>query len=640
MLKESAMLAPIRAAAVLFLLLAFPHAAFSQTASQPASQPSGTGIISGTVKLGEAPAPGITLVLMQDQGGRPAGRGPAQQQPNATQANPAQTNAAQLGTVQATTDDKGTYTFANVAAGKYRVAPLTETLVVGGGDPRASGIAVTVSDGQAVSQVDFRLAPGGVITGRVTEHNGRPVIAQRINLLLVGDNGQPQPFNGGNRFGYETDDRGVYRVYGLPAGRYLVSAGTDINAGNRPGPAVNRRSRYPLTYHPNATDQAQAQVVELTAGNVAENIDIALGEPMKTYAVTGRAVDAETGEPVTIIPINVGRAIGGGRGGAPTMAPGASTSSGVTNTKGEFRVTGLLPGHYAISVNAPGSDDTASDFYNDPVSFDINGDDAGGVEVKVHRGASVAGYVIIDGSNDPAVIAQLSQLIVSAVSRAGQGQGGRGGGGGGASSGSGRQGLSQVNPDGSFRISGLAPGTVRLNLNGFGGPGGAGGFTLMRIERNGAAITGDMPLASGEVVTGVRIIVGYGTGVIQGNVTVAGTLPAGTRMMLTARRTDSATPSNQNRPAQVDGNGNFRIEGLVSGTYELRLTAITGGFGGPGGGRGFAGGRGGRGGQQPTGGQQGGGVAMPPVQIPEVRQTVAVVNGQVAQARLTLTVPQ
>jgi hypothetical protein len=351
-------------------------------------------------------------------------------------------------------------------------------------------------------------------------------------------------------------------------------------------------------------------------------------------------VDAEPGVPVTFSPINVGWAMGGGRGGAPTMAPGASTSSGVTNTKGEFRVTGLLPGHYAISVNAPGSDDTASDFYNDPVSFDINGDDAGGVEVKVHRGASVAGYVIIDGANDPAVIAQLSQLIVSAVSRAGQGQGGRGGGGGGASSGSGRQGLSQVNPDGSFRISGLAPGTVRLNLNGFGGPGGAGGFTLMRIERNGAAITGDMPLASGEVVTGVRIIVGYGTGVIQGNVTVAGTLPAGTRMMLTARRTDSATPSNQNRPAQVDGNGNFRIEGLVSGTYELRLTAITGGFGGPGGGRGFAGGRGGRGGQQPTGGQQGGGVAMPPVQIPEVRQTVAVVNGQVAQARLTLTVPQ
>lgn len=642
------MLAPIRTAACLLLLLTFCYATFSQTASQPASQQTGTGTISGTVKMGEAPAAGITLALMPDQGGRQAGRGP--QQPAA-----AATDTTQAKTAQTTTDDKGFYTFSGVAAGKYRVALLTDTLVVGNGDPRAAGTAVTVSDGQAVGQIDFKVAPGGVITGRVSEHNGRPVIAQRVSLMMVGENGQPQPFNGGNRMGYETDDRGVYRVYGLPAGRYLVSAGTDANAGNRPGPGGNRRNRYPLTYYPNATDLAQAQVVELTAGSTSESIDIALGEPLKTYAVSGRAVDAETGEPVTVIPINVGRPPGnqaGGQRGGPQQAgqqqaaaqapPGGSTGSGATNLKGEFRVTGLMPGRYSISVNAPGSEDTSSDFYNDPVTFEISGDDASGVVVKVHRGASINGIVIIDGSKDPAVIAQLAQLSVSAISRGGQGgQGGRGGGG---NSGSGRQGFAQVNADGTFRVSGLAPGTVRLNLNGFGGPGGPGGgssgFSVMRIERNGAAMTGDMTVASGEVVSGVRIIVGYGTGVIQGNVVVAGTLPAGTRMNVSARQTNSASTSNQNRPAQIDGRGNFRIEGLLSGTYELRLTATTGGFGGSGGGAGGGGGRqgGGRGGQ-PAGGQAGG-VVTPQIQIPEVRQTVTVVNGQVAQATLTLTVPQ
>lgn len=635
---------PLRITASLFILLTFCQATFSQTASQPASQQTGTGTISGTVKMGEAPAAGITLALMPDQGGRAAGRGPGQQPAVAP-------DNTQTKTAQTTTDDKGFYTFAGVAAGKYRVALLADTLVVSNGDPRAAGTAVTISDGQAVGQIDFKVAPGGVITGRVSEHNGRPVIAQRISLMLVGENGQPQQFNGGNRQGYETDDRGVYRVYGLPAGRYLVSAGTDANAGNRPGPGGNRRNRYPLTYYPNATDVAQAQVVELTAGSTSESIDIALGEPLKTYAVTGRAVDAETGEPVTVIPINVGRPTGnqggGQRGGqqqagqqATQAAPGGSTGSGATNLKGEFRVTGLMPGRYSISVNAPGSEDTSSDFYNDPVTFEINGDDTNGVVVKVHRGASINGIVVIDGSNDPAVIAQLAQLNVSATSRGGQGgQGGRGGGGGGGNSGSGRQGFSQVNPDGTFRVTGLAPGNVRLSLNGFGGP-GSNGFSVMRIERNGTAMTGDMTVASGEVVSGVRIIVGYGTGVIQGNVVVAGTLPAGTRMNVTARQTNSSSTSGsaasgQNRPAQIDARGNFRIEGLLSGTYELRLTATTGGFGGPGGGRQG----GGRGGQQ-GGGQQGGVVTIPQIQIPEVRQNVTVVNGQVAQATLTLTVPQ
>src|SRR5258706_9649519 len=122
------MLASIRTATCLILLLTFCHATFSQTTSQPAPQQSGTGTISGSVKIGEAPAAGITLALIPDQGGRPAGRGPGQQ-PVATP-----TDATQGKTAQTTTDDKGLYTFSGVAAGKYRVALLADTLVVGNGD--------------------------------------------------------------------------------------------------------------------------------------------------------------------------------------------------------------------------------------------------------------------------------------------------------------------------------------------------------------------------------------------------------------------------------------------------------------------------------------------------------------------------
>src|SRR5262249_27033680 len=117
-------------------------------------------------------------------------------------------------------------------------------------------------------------------------------------------------------------------------------------------------------------------------------------------------------------------------------------------------------------------------------------------------------------------------------------------------------------------------------------------------------------------------IVGYGTGVIQGTVSITGALPAGTRLMVTARQTNSQSSTNQNRTAMVDNNRGFRIEGLLSGSYELRLTAMGGG-GGRGGGRGA-----------------GGGGGSSQSQISSAPQTVNVINGQVTPAVLNLVVPQ
>lgn len=607
---------------IAFSLLALLALISSQSAGQSATQstPTGTAAIAGIVKLGEAPAVGITLALIPDQGtspGQPQRQGGQQQQK----------------TLQATTDDKGQYQFANLAAGRFRVMLLTETLVPASGDPRAGGVSVTVSDGQAVSQVNFALSPGGVITGRVTDHQGRPVIAERINLMTMNATGQPQQFNGGNRFGAETDDRGVYRIYGLPAGKYIVSAGTEGNAGNRAG--ANRRIRYPRTYYPDATEAAQAQLVEVSSGSAAESIDIRMGAPMKTYAVTGRAVDADSGEPILGVPINVGSQRGGGpqgRGGGPT----GSNNSSSTNDKGEFRVTGLLPGRYSISVQQAGlqnadSANLSSNFYNDPANFEISDGDATSVEVKVHRGATISGMVVVEGATNAAA----PQLMISATSRGqqGQGQGQRGQGGG-----TGRQSAAQVGANGAFSISGLAAGTVRLNVNDFGGgPGrGGGGLTLVRIERNGAAINGDFAVASGEQVAGIRVVVGYGTGVIQGKVVIMnganGALPAGTRLTVTARALNSSTGGGgQNRPAQVDAGGNFKIEGLYSGSYEVRVNAITAGAG-------FGGGQI-PGGQGRGGGQRGGG-DQTRVRIPSATQTVTVTNGAVASVNLNLDLSQ
>jgi len=594
------MIGNLRGIFCLLILLAVSRAALSQGASPAAGQGAsvpGAGAVTGAVKFGDAPASGITLALLPERMGRMTPQ--PQSQPEITN--------------RAVTDEKGQYRFTNVATGRFRVTPLAEAFVVTSGGARPGGlggIAVTVSEGQTVSNIDFTLARGGVITGRVTDGDGRTVIAERINLTMAVENGQPQPFNGGNRFGYESDDRGVYRIYGLPAGRYLVSAG----GGDRPG--VSRRIRYPRTYYPDATEEAQAQIVEVETGAVVESIDIRLGAPLKAYAVTGRVVDAESRQPVFGVSVNVGRERGPGPAGAGAAA---------TNADGEFRATGLTPGRYSASVRPSGfpggGANTSGDFYSDPVSFEISSDNVAGVEIKVHRGASIAGVVVVEGANDPSVAARLPQLTISANSRGGssqqpQGQAGRGGMGS-------RQNFAQAGPNGAFRIGGIAPGRVRLNVNGLGGAWDGNGFSLVRIERDGAVINGEFNVASGEQVTGIRVIVGYGTGVIQGRVVVTGgALPDGTRLMVAVRPLNSA---GQNRPAQVDASGQFRVEGLLSGSYEVRLNALAALAGGSGGGRGAG---------------RGGAPNRLQIKIPDVRQTVNVVNGSSSGVTLTLDLSQ
>lgn len=602
----------------LIVLLAISSSAFSQsTTQQPTGQqPTGTATISGTVKLGDAPAANIPMALMADQN-RQQGR----------QAPGAQPQNQQQNIIQTVTDENGIYRFTAVAAGGFRVMPLTETFIVTGNTPGfgGAGKAVNVVEGQAVSQIDFALARGGVITGKVTDANDRPVIAERISLTMVSETGQPTQAPGGNRAGLETDDRGIYRVYGLPAGRYLVSAGND--GGNRIGPGQVRRANYPRTYHPSATEEAEAQIVEVTAGSEIEGINIRLSAPMKAYAVTGRAVDAQSGQPVQSVTISVSKVARAGRGGGQPAGP---ANSGTTNEKGEFKITGLLPGAYSASVpstNFSGGTAIGSEFYSEPTSFEIIGDDTTGVEIKVNRGASITGVVTIEGTNDPTVIGSLSQLMVFANSRGGQAQQrqaqGQAAGQPGGGSTSGRNSFSQVGRDGLFRVSGLAPGIVRLNAGGGGLVGGA--FKLIRIERNGSPINGDVEVISGEQVAGIRIVVGYGSAVIAGRVLVnGGPPPAGLRLMVSARPLNSTSTGGGGGNQRVEANGQFRIENLLPGAYEVRATGTTGG------------GQGGKG----KGGQGGGVPTQPQIKIQDDTQSVTVTNGQPAGVTLNLKLVQ
>jgi hypothetical protein len=96
------------------------------------------------------------------------------------------------------------------------------------------------------------------------------------------------------------------------------------------------------------------------------------------------------------------------------------------------------------------------------------------------------------------------------------------------------------------------------------------GLRVGRIELNGAPAPGGIELDPGEQVTGVRVILIYGTLTLSGSVKIiGGAFPAGQRFYVSARKVDQQMPISQS--AEVDALGKFVIDYLTPGEYEISV---------------------------------------------------------------------
>ena len=75
--------------------------------------------------------------------------------------------------------------------------------------------------------VAIKLPRGGVIAGTVADENGLPAFGVQVRVLqyrVVQGERTLAPVQTANLLGEVTDDRGTYRIFGLPPGEYIVSA--------------------------------------------------------------------------------------------------------------------------------------------------------------------------------------------------------------------------------------------------------------------------------------------------------------------------------------------------------------------------------------------------------------------------------
>jgi len=476
--------------------------------------------VSGKVTIKGKPAPGIVVGIRSSR--------PAQFDP----------------TFKATTDQEGNYRVTDVPGGSFEVAPVAPALVISDAN-NARGQTVIVNESENIDGIDFELTRGGVITGKVTDADGHPVIEERVNLLPVDQNNQRRPVSPLS-VGFQTDDRGVYRVFGIPAGRYKVSIGDGENGFYR---GITRgRPASQTTFYPDVTDPAKATIVDVDEGTEAANINITMAQVAQGFSVSGRVVDGESGKPVANVAIGLSVIV--------TRDTGSSSYGSGTNarsdTQGEFHLEKLPPGKYSITIY-PAAE---SDLRAEPLTFDVLDQDVTGILIKTVMGASVSGSVVLEsGKNNSAATAAMAQAYVAAYVRSE----------GNVNSGH----SSRLSPDGTFRVGGLQAGTANFSIDTFTN---LKGLTISRVERNGVVQPNGIQIQNTEQVTGIRIVVAYSSGSIRGVVKVEnGPLPSGGRLLVQLIKPGEANGRMQ--ASLVDARGHFLIEGLAAGNYELVVMA-------------------------------------------------------------------
>jgi Carboxypeptidase regulatory-like domain len=427
----------------------------------------------------------------------------------------------------ATTDVSGRFEIAELPGGTYSLQVLATAYLMTyygqrpGGPSRATPIELR--DGQRL-KIDMRLPHGSAITGRILNQEGEPVVRVGVRALDVrtGLRGEVTVLPG---LPDQTDDRGIYRVYGLRPGRYYVTADSPAGLGGT--------LTYAPTYFPGVLVQSEAQLVNVPLSQDVVGIDFTV-QMVTAAKVSGMAIGNDLDQArVRLVQFE----------GASAKA---QTYASPVGQDGSFSIPNVPPGQYlAVAESHDGIAYT---------SLSVAGRDVTGVTLPLAPRGVPDGHVVFDGSTTPTA-ADLARVEVRLTPMIGQVTLG-----------------SEVmddspKEDGTFVITGIRAGGRRVLVQ------TPKGWVLKSVTLNQQDVTDEYFDAL--AASGKQLVITLTDRVteISGTVTVMGRTSVPDTSVL-AFATDPRLrqmPASQRfiRYAPVDKGGHYRIAGLPPGDYSL-----------------------------------------------------------------------
>ena len=234
------------------------------------------------------------------------------------------------------------------------------------------------------AQLKIRMIKGGVITGRVTNSKGDPIVGVPVHAVAL-DNPSTSPTEFLGAGGSESDDRGIYRIYGLRPGPYVVSAGGPGQFG------LAMSNGFDLdvpTYYPSATRDT-AIPVSVRSGDETTGIDI------KYFGTEGHRISGFVVGTISAGPSAANGAIAIILSPAGTQSVLSMAIASPLDQRRAFGFNGVADGEYDLfAAFQTGQQSDASLVATKRVT--VRGGDLTGVELTLTRLASIAGTIVLD----------------------------------------------------------------------------------------------------------------------------------------------------------------------------------------------------------------------------------------------------
>lgn len=534
----------------------------------------------------------------------------------------------------AVTDDEGRFAFTGLPAGNYTLVaqkPAWVAAVYGSrtqGD--SQGIPIAVIDGQRVEGLRIPIARGAVVAGTIRFTSGAPAIGVQVQVMRA------RMVDGRRQMTMvaapaQTDDQGAYRVFGLPAGDYVVQArsqqalnpfqtGTtrlvtesEVRWGEQqlaqskalvsasaesdapPPPPLGPTVTYSAVYFPGTALVSDAAVLTLPAGVERANTDFALAL-VPTGRVMGTVLMPD-GTPAAGASI-VLEPEGGNDGDLLGMLTGGGR--GVAGRDGKFTLSGVTPGQYRVVVRgtprragAPeqtdaemamaqamamagafsgmlggGAENPATLWAIDAVG--MNGQDVGPITMQLREGLTVEGTIVTEEGGPPAD----AEAVRISVARP-------------ASTDPMAAMMARMfttsagstKADGTFAVRGLMPGKYAIALSGKpmrqsmvlpGVPPAATGWVVTSIKwRDQDLADALVDVQSGVPVTGVVVTLTNRPSELSGTVIDVAGRPTGAFpiVVYSVERSFWGVGSRRVVQAQPASDGKFLVIGLPAGDY-------------------------------------------------------------------------
>src|ERR1700722_10303563 len=411
-------------------------------------------------------------------------------------------------TVAAVTNADGRFALKDIEPGSYRLNVTRVGFVseeYGQRKPDTPGAVLTLHPRQDLKDLQFRLIPAGVISGKIYDDDGEPLPNVMVNAVR-------QVYSEGKRShaattSISTNDLGEYRLFGLSPGRYFVSC--VYPRWNRGGDEVDstdaEKKGYAKLYYPGTADVAKAEPITIKVGEEASSIDI-LMRKVSVRQVRGNVYNQITHKP-----------------------------------EGSFVIQEVLPGSYTL----------ASFWFDDGISYvnrqtiDVGNADVEGIAMTVVPGTNISGRIAWEGQpaleKDDLTITPRPVDVPFGV-----------------------RGQSRVARDNSFTLKGLGEGTYRADVMGM-----SKDCYLKEMRYGESSVLKDGFTVTRGEAGALEIVISSRGARLQGTVMDSDGLPqAGVSIVLVpdlAQRENYR----KYKTESTDQYGNFDLRGIAPGDYKL-----------------------------------------------------------------------